>query len=331
MRGVVTVGVDGSAPGLAAAACAAREAEVRGAVLHVVHAHSWPMAHASLDRVLSRAKRARLRETADRLLEDAVARACSAAPGVDVSARVVQGDPLTVLRAESGRADLVVVGSRGPAAPAGPWRGATAAGLAARGRCPVLVVPGPGDARGPVVLGVDGSPSGAEAVRFAFDEAARCGAPLLALHAWTTQSTSPATAAGPPPAAGSPAAGPGGGTAAEERLLAEAVAGRRERYPEVAVEARLVAGAPREALVEASRTARLTVVGSRGRTGFAGLRPGSVSAALLLRAHGPVAVVRGAPHDDRATGGARDASARQEARHGRAGPGTRAEESRASR
>lgn len=80
----------------------------------------------------------------------------------------------------------------------------------------------------------------------------------------------------------------------EERLLAEALAGRMERGPGIAVEHRLVRGGAREALIEASRGAGLLIVGARGRGGFAGLLLGSVSQALLHHAHCPVAVVRGA-------------------------------------
>ncbi len=79
----------------------------------------------------------------------------------------------------------------------------------------------------------------------------------------------------------------------ERRLLSEALAGHRERHPDVAVEHETVHGPTREALIEASRTARLVVVGARGRGGFSGLLLGSVSQALLHHAHCPVAVVRG--------------------------------------
>lgn len=79
---------------------------------------------------------------------------------------------------------------------------------------------------------------------------------------------------------------------AEEAVMAEALAGRRERYPEVSVEPRVTRGGTREALIEASSTAQLLVVGARGRGGFAGLLLGSVSQAMVHHAHCPVAVVR---------------------------------------
>lgn len=296
MTGSVVAGVDGSASSLAAVACAAREAELRGAGLRLVHAFSWPAPRTPMDRAVSRPVRAHLLDLADRLVEEASVRARAAAPGVEVSGTIRRGAPLTVLEAESRTAELVVVGSRGLGNFAGLLAGSTSVGLAAHARCPVLVVREPADTAGPVLLGVDGSPAGAEAVRFAFDEASRRRARLLALHAWTTWNTP----LPPPPSPALPYANePGALAAAEERLLAETTAGLCERYADVRVERRAVNGTAREALIGASRTAQLTVVGSRGRGGFAGLLLGSVSQALLHHAHGPVAVVRGQDSDRR--------------------------------
>lgn len=76
--------------------------------------------------------------------------------------------------------------------------------------------------------------------------------------------------------------------------MSEALAGRRERYPGVSVESRALRSQTREALIEASRSAQLLVVGARGRGGFAGLMLGSVSQAVLHHANCPVVVLRGA-------------------------------------
>lgn len=290
MSAFVVVGVDGSASSLDAVACAAREAEYREATLRVVHVLDRPAAHLPLDAVLPQAVRDHLREAADRLVDEAVVRARTLAPDADVLGRVVPGEPLSVLEAESRTAELVVVGSRGLGGFRGLLLGSTATGLAAHGRCPVLVVREQADPAGPIVLGVDGSAAGAAAVRFALEEASLQGARVVAVHAWTTWN-----APMPPPQdpALPYANRPGMLAAAEERLLAEALAGTCERYPDVKVEHKVVHGPTREALIEASRSARLTVVGSRGRDGFSGLLLGSVSQALLHHAHSPVAAVRG--------------------------------------
>lgn len=287
MSGVVTVGVDGSAQSLDAVAHAAREAGYRDAALRVVHALAGPTYVEAL--VWERSEDL-LRDEAYQLVDEAVARARSVAPDVDVSGHVLTGEPLAVLEAQSRSSELVVVGSKGRSRFEDLLLGSNAAGLAAHGRCPVVVVREQGDPSGPILLGVDGSPAGAAAVRFALDEAAAQGARVVALHAWTTWNA-PVSPPGDP---GEPYANlPGMLEDAEHRVLAEALAGTSERWPDVEVEHRTVHSPTREALIEASAAARLTVVGSRGRGGFKGLLLGSVSQAVLHHAHSPVAVVRG--------------------------------------
>ncbi|WP_458249523.1 universal stress protein [Streptomyces sp. MAI_2237] len=289
MSRLVVVGVDGSASSLAAVDAAAREARSREAGLRVVHAFVWPATHVPLGSWPLGPPEGGMRHMVEHLVDEAVERAHKAAPEVEVSHVVVTGEPLTVLEAQSRAAELVVVGSRGMGGFVGLLVGSTAVHLVAHGRCPVLVVREGPAADGPVVLGVDGSPAGEPAVEFAFAEAALRDTRLVAVHAWTTWNAP----LPPPPDASLPYANPPGALAAEEeRLLFEALAGHRERYPEVEVEHRVVHGRTRETLIEASRSAQLTVVGARGRGGFAGLLLGSVSQALLHHAHCPVAVVR---------------------------------------
>ncbi|WP_320783267.1 universal stress protein [Streptomyces sp. CRN 30] len=290
MSGLVVVGVDGSASGLAAVEVAALEARSRRAALRVVHAFLWPAMHAPLGPSPLGPPEGGLRNMVERLVKEAVERARATAPGTEVEHAVLTGEPLTVLEAQSRTAELVVVGSRGTGGFVGLLVGSTAVHLAAHGRCPVLVVRERPHTGGPVVLGVDGSAAGERAVDFAFAEAALRNAPLVALHAWTTwNAPMPAPQDASMPYANARQALPEG----EERLLAEALTGRQDRYPGVPVERRVVHGRTREALIEASRSAQLLVVGGRGRGGFAGLLLGSVSQALLHHAHCPVAVVRG--------------------------------------
>ncbi|MDT0309774.1 universal stress protein [Streptomyces sp. DSM 44917] len=289
MSGPVVVGVDGSASGLAAVETAAREAQLRGVGLRVVHAFIWPAMHAELGPPPFGPPGSGLRNAADRLVAQAVERARAVAPDVPIATALVTGGPSAVLRAQSRDASLMVVGTRGLGGFTGLLVGSTAVDLAAHGHCPLLVVRGEPAAAGPVVLGTDGSPANAAATEFAFAEAALRGVELVALHAWT-----PWNAPVPPPRdpAHVYAAPPGDLAAAEERLLAEAVAGLSGKYPDVPVRRTLVRGNARETLIDASRTAGLLVLGARGHGGFAGLVLGSVSQALLHHAHCPLAVVR---------------------------------------
>ncbi|MFC9530732.1 universal stress protein [Streptomyces sp. NPDC056975] len=291
MGNLVVAGVDGSPSGLAAVEVAAREARWRRAELRVVYA-LWPvitpgpvpMAAAPfspLEGVLP--------DEVESALTAALHRAASVAPQVEITHDVVAGEALTVLEAQSRDADLVVVGSRGRGGFVGMLLGSTAVYLTAHGHCPVMVVRGEPDAAGPIVLGVDGARAGEDAVDFAFAEAALRGAEIVALHAWTPDNVPLPLA--PPQLADVPQAG--AVAESEERLLAQALAGRQEKYPQVSVKHELVLGVTHEALIEASRTAQLVVVGARGRGGFTGLLLGSVSQALLQQAHCPVTVVRG--------------------------------------
>ena len=62
--------------------------------------------------------------------------------------------------------------------------------------------------------------------------------------------------------------------------------------PGVEVVTEVIRGTPPFGLIEASRTADLLVVGSRGRGGFSGLVLGSTSATVAAHSHAPVAIVR---------------------------------------
>jgi nucleotide-binding universal stress UspA family protein len=281
----VVVGVDGSASALAAVDLAAAEADRRSRPLHVVHAFLWPYLHAPLGPSPLGPPDGGLRNDAARLVADAVARARVAAPGTPVHGEVITGDAAAVLRRCP--ASLLVVGDRGLGGFTGLLVGSVAVKLAAHAACPVLVARGTADPTAPVLLGVDGSPANDPAVGFAFEEAALRGVPLLALHAWSHPVST----------------GPGDMqplvyddvevSAEENRVLAEALAGWHNKYPDVIVHRELVHEGARTALIEATARAQLVVVGTRGRGGFAGLLLGSVSQAVLHHAACPVAVV---PH-----------------------------------
>ncbi|GAA4061731.1 universal stress protein [Streptomyces shaanxiensis] len=289
MNGPVVVGVDGSPSSLAAVEVAAREAGLRGVGLRLVHAFGWPAAHIPPGGRLWEPSGGGVRELIDGTLAKAERRAHETAPDVAIMREIVVGEPVMVLEIESRTASLAVVGSRGLSRFGALLLGSTAGHLAAHAACPVIVVRGRPDPTGPVLLAVDDSPAARGAVEFAFAEAAAHGTNLVALHAWSTRSERAYDQPADPPFV---TYDEDRLRDEEERVLAQALGGLRERYPDVAVDRRLVRGRIRHTLIEASADAGLVVAGARGRGGFAGLLLGSVSQALLHHAHCPVAVVR---------------------------------------
>lgn len=141
----------------------------------------------------------------------------------------------------------------------------------------------------PVVAGVDGSPSSLAAARFAAADAARREVPLHLVYGYEP----PIYGYAPVGVVSFPAAEEERFRADVEAMLAGTVKQLHSDFPELGrIEYQLCSGGGATVLLEQSRTAALTVVGSRGVGGFSELLLGSVSAQVAAHAHGPVVVVR---------------------------------------
>ncbi|MBP2366080.1 universal stress protein [Pseudonocardia parietis] len=287
-RGAVVVAVDGAGTARDAVEWASSEAAARGCPLRIVHAHRPPWPAGLGPTVPSPESIRMLRTEIDGILAAEVARARAVASDLEVSATQVQGPPVRALLAAAAGAGLLVVGSRTRPGLRGLLTRSMSIGLIAHAPCPVVVVrPAPAggdrDLSPPrVVVGVDDTASGREAVGFAFRAARQRGVPLVAVRAWAPDR--PADLEG---ASGSP-------------VLAEAFARRTlERvldhlhgdFPDVPVHALVAQGEPAQALATRTEGAAMAVVGSRGLGHLRGTLLGSVSQAVLQHTRCPLAVV----------------------------------------
>jgi nucleotide-binding universal stress UspA family protein len=223
-------------------------------------------------------------EDAAAVLEKAVANALGAADAARVVRSVRQGSPARVLIDAGRGADLLVVGSRGHGRLAGLLLGSVGSHVIAHAPCPVVVVHGSRAATGRVVVGVDGSPESAQALRWAAEQARRTGSELRAVIAWHVPAAYGITDRGEPDWA-----------AHSAHTLATTVAGALGEDEAARVVQDVVEAPPTTALLSAAESADLVVVGRRGRGGFAGLRLGSVSRQVATHAPCPVVVHPGTP------------------------------------
>jgi nucleotide-binding universal stress UspA family protein len=142
--------------------------------------------------------------------------------------------------------------------------------------------------RSKIVVGVDGSPSSMEALRWAARQAELTGSELHAVTAWRM----PTTYGWIPPVADYDWAGHARTTLGQAitEALDDTTAGLVRRH--------VVEGPPARVVLQAAGDADLIVVGSRGHGEFAGMLLGSVAQHVLAHAPCPVLVVRTAAAAD---------------------------------
>jgi nucleotide-binding universal stress UspA family protein len=274
--GAVVVGVDGSSHAHHAVAFAAGIAARDDRPLVVATAVT---AERAITPDRRDAARALARTRGRHIVTEQVAWVGRTHPEVAVRTIVVVGSARELLVSLSERAHLVVVGRRGLGRLGSVVLGSVSVHVASQAHCPVAVVHDDESAApNHVVVAVDSRGAARPAVEVAFDEAAARGAQLTALHcAWSPVDE---TVSG---RFGDDGAGPD--WVEEEQLISVAIAGLRERYPDVEVHWQLSSGSDIDAVVTASRSAGLLVLGSRPRrTALGGLTGSSLSQLVLAKA-----------------------------------------------
>lgn len=284
----VIVGVDGTEGSIEALRWAAHEAARRGWPLHVITCAELPV---SMEAVLVGANvsgssmDATVREFGA-VNERAVQLARSFGLSIDVTGETVLGSAGYAMVSAAHDEDLVVVGATSHPGRLTDLLGSVATLVAHRAHGPVVVVHG-ADRRhvaiGRIVVGIDGSAGGEEALLWAVEEAMRSGAELELVHAWSY-----------PYASGR---GAGNDPRHEMRLdamrtLEQAELRAKGFYESIRVHSIVSEDSPANAIIEAGRTADLIVVGTRGRGGFASLMLGSVSRTVVQHATVPVVLLR---------------------------------------
>jgi nucleotide-binding universal stress UspA family protein len=285
VRRPVVVGVDGSESSDRALRWAADAAAQRLFPLLIVCA-AWPRPGGG---------EAEAGSSAARFLERAEVDARLGRPGLDISTRFVADTSTNALIDLSDIASLVVVGNRGHGGFHDLLLGSTSLHTAMYGHCPVAVIRPAKPATvesapsvGRVVVGVDGSPRSDRVLAFAFDHADRTSHDVTAVHAWQGPLTADPVAMVYVPASEEQ-------RQRAERVLIDALAPWRERYPQVDVRGVTVEMPAAAALVQQSMGADLVVVGSRGVGGFTALVLGSAGHALIHHSGCPVIITHPRP------------------------------------
>ncbi len=292
----VTVGVDESPAGLAAADWGAREAQLRGVPLLLVHAWEWePYSHAPP------AAPEDARRWSEEVPREVTARLRHRYPDLDIAADFFTGPPAEVLCTAAKEAEMLVIGTVGTGTVAGFLLGSVAMATVAHTERPVVLVRAPkteGEGPGreptstfsqPVVVGVDLSRPSDELIRFSFEASAWRAAPLLVVHGWNPPGYYGVYGRGANPDWEADF------EAAETKILRRTLRPWREKYPAVDVTEQTVVGQPARHLLDAAADAGLLVIGRRTRRSPAApFRIGHITHAVMHHCPCPVAVV---PHD----------------------------------
>jgi nucleotide-binding universal stress UspA family protein len=218
-------------------------------------------------------------------IEDKAREVCARWPDVRFGTERHTGHLVPRLVRTAHDSSMLVVGSKGHGLVGEILLGSVSQSAARHAAVPVVVVRTPQNPEsGRIIVGADGSEPSARALEFACDMARLTGDKIVALRAWH-----PATVVAdrygymPPPTTDT--------IDDAEAALGRAVDDVRTAHPEIAIEGEIFYGAAERGLIDASSNAAMVVVGSRGHTAVGETLIGSVSKAVLHKAHCPIAVV----------------------------------------
>lgn len=283
--GTIVFGVDGSESAGQALAWAVDQAVAERRALTLAHAVSplrteW-RSPAGLDNQGGDA----LFTEGHELLDIARATVAARAPELEVHEVLRAEDPRALLIDLSTEAAMVVLGSRGR----GPVRslllGSVGVALSRHAHSAVVVhrPTNPGKVRRGVLVGIDGTEDSRATLEFAFAQASVHDLPLTVLHSfWDAQAS----------VAGAHRVDVHSSEFEEQRLLiAEAISGMGEKFPDVHVEIELARGYPGDCLVQAGAQMNLIVLGAHRGGRAKGIAFGTAAATVVEHATCPVAVV----------------------------------------
>lgn len=153
-----------------------------------------------------------------------------------------------------------------------------------------------------IVVGVDGSESSRQALRWAQQEASLRSASLDVIHvyehslAWRSFATDDSMSATDSELVREAIEAGARHAAEDAQALVDSLVGELDG---AAVDGRVIeSNHPAQTLIEQSKGADLLVVGSRGRGGFASLMLGSVSQQCAAHAECPVVIIRSIPEPE---------------------------------
>ena len=289
MTGRIVVGIDGSQQSGNALEWAVARARLGGEELELLYACSFtpPVDFYGYHGVAAGQQVAWFMEFSEELLAAAAARVRELAPELTCTSTSKLGHPAVMLAEASEAANAVVVGRRGVGGAASVLMGSVSNRLAVEAKC-TLVVVGDGEplTTGPLVVGVDDSPFGTHALRYAMAEAALRKARVRAVVAYDV--THQAIQGDPELIARTRADVEAEAEGTITRALAQV---QGTGSASVGVDRIAVEGRAADAILGHADDAQLIVVGTHGRGLVRRALLGSVSRQILNDADRPVAIV----------------------------------------